>query len=114
MGLLSAATHWSYVAALESVCVDRGLPTAVFEDKQLRRQLAGIARRQPFKALKQAAPITEDILMKLVVPDKAADASPTSKVDEVNMVAAAVCCFSGFLRSGEVTFEDKDRSHQRN
>jgi hypothetical protein len=114
MGLVGAATLRSYVAALESVCVDRGLPTDIFEDKQVRRQLAGIARRQPFKALKQAAPITEDILMNLVIPDEAAEATPTGKVDEVNMVAAAVCCFSGFLRGGEVTFEDKDRSNQRN
>ena len=102
------------MAVLESVCVDRGLPIDVFEDKQVRRQLAGIARRQPFRALKQAAPITEDILMNLVILDKAIEATPTSKVDKVNMVATTVCCFSGFLRSGEVTFEDKDRLNQRN
>jgi hypothetical protein len=102
------------VAALESVCVDRGLPTDIFEDKQVRRQLAGIARRQPFKALKQAAPIIEDILINLVIPDKATEATPTSKIDKVNMVAATVYCFSGFLRSREVTFKDKDHLNQRN
>jgi hypothetical protein len=52
MGLVGAAMLRSYIAALESVCIDHGLPTVIFEDKQIRRQLAGIARRQLFKALK--------------------------------------------------------------
>ena len=55
--------------------------------------------------------IIEDILMNLVIPDKAIETTPTSKVNEVNMVTTVVCCFSGFLCSGEVTFEDKDYSN---
>jgi hypothetical protein len=93
------------------VCVDHRLPTAIFEDKQIYRQLAGIARRQLFKALKQAALIIEDILMNLVILDKATEATPTSKIDEVNRVVIVIYCFSGFLRNREVIFEDKDRSN---
>jgi hypothetical protein len=91
--------------------VDHGLPIAIFENKQIRRQLAGIVRRQLFKALKQVTLIIEDILMNLVILDKTTEATPTSKVDEVNMVIAAVYCFSGFFYSKEVIFEDKDRSN---
>ena len=46
--------------------------------------------------------------MNLVILDKAAEMTSTSKVDEVNIVTIVVYCFSGFLCSGEVTFEDKD------
>jgi hypothetical protein len=37
MGLVGAVMLCNYMAALESVCVDRGLLIAIFEDKQVYR-----------------------------------------------------------------------------
>jgi hypothetical protein len=52
--------------------------------------------------------------MNLVILDKATEATPTSKIDEINMVIVVVYCFSGFFCSKEIIFKDKDRSNQRN
>ena len=51
MGLIRAATLQSYVAALESVCMDCELPIDIFENKQVRCHLASIVRRQYLRPL---------------------------------------------------------------
>jgi hypothetical protein len=52
--------------------------------------------------------------MNLVILDKAAEATPTSKIDKVNIVAIVVYYFSGFFYNKEIIFKDKDRSNQYN
>ena len=52
--------------------------------------------------------------MNLVILDKAIEATPTSRVDKVNIITIVVYYFSGFLYSREVTFKNKDHSNQRN
>ena len=34
-------------------------------------------------------------------------------IDELNFVTAAATCYAGFMRSGEVTYEARDRSNQQ-
>jgi hypothetical protein len=50
--------------------------------------------------------------MNLVILDKATEATLISKINEVNMIVAAVYCFLGFIRSKEITFEDKYWYHK--
>jgi hypothetical protein len=49
--------------------------------------------------------------MNLVIPNKATEATPTSKIDKINIITITIYCFSGFLCNKEITFEDKDRSN---
>jgi integrase len=103
---LSPDTLQSYVSALRSVHVDRGLPTDVFEHERLQRIINGIRRATPFQAKKKAAPLTPDILTQVTHPWQ-----DSLEIDNVNLDAAFKVAFAGFLRSGE--FLNDDRLHQR-
>jgi hypothetical protein len=111
---ISADTISNYISALRSVHVDRGLPTGVFQDETLRRTIAGVRRRQPKTEADQAEPITLPVLRRLVEMD--VDTSPKSangKMDELNFNTAAMICYAGFMRSGEITYEARGRANQK-
>jgi hypothetical protein len=111
---ITADTISNYISALRSVHVDRGLGTEVFQDETLRRAIAGVRRRQPKTDVDQAEPITLPILKKLINVDVDTSHMTTDQaIDELNFVTAAVTCYAGFMRSGEITYEAKDRSNQQ-
>lgn len=113
-GQVSPDTITSYVSALRSVHVDRGLSTAVFEGELFRRAMAGIRRQHPGFTADQAAPITQPILSKILcINEDISRMEPQDRIDEVNMAAAAAVAFGGFMRSGEITYEQRELDNQR-
>ena len=99
---LSPDTIQSYVSALRSVHVDRGLSTDVFEHERLQRIINGIRRATPFTAKKKAAPLTPEILTQVTQPWR-----DSLDIDDVNLDAAFKVAFAGFLRSGEFLHDDR-------
>ena len=111
---ISADTISNYISALRSVHVDRGLVTEVFQDETLRRVIAGVRRRQPKTDADQAEPITLPILRKLVDVDvDTSNISTNQAIDKLNFATAAMTCYAGFMRSGEITYEARDRANQQ-
>jgi integrase len=97
---LSPDTLQSYLSALRSVHVDRRLPTTVFESEFVHRVLKGLRRSTPLHDKSRAAPITRPILEQILVHN-------AIDTDDINVNAAFTSAFSGFLRSGEFTQEDR-------
>jgi hypothetical protein len=111
---ITGDTIASYLSALRSVHVDRGLPTSVFDDETLKRVIAGIKRRQPHRELSQAKPITLDILeLAFSATIDLSMITENQRIDEINTTAAATVAFGGFLHSGEFTYEAKDLHNKR-
>jgi hypothetical protein len=49
--------------------------------------------------------------MNLVILDKTTKATPTSKINKINIVIIVIYCFSGFFCNKNIIFEDKDHSN---
>jgi hypothetical protein len=97
---VAASTMELYIAALRSYHVDHMFDTTVFSSDTLRRIIKG-ALHLYGKTSEPRLPITRDILAKLCARQ------PTSK-GEANMRACWLLAFAGFLRIGEVTYDNKD------
>jgi len=87
----------SYLAAIRSQHVDRGLPIKVFNLPIIRRMLDGATSLNPLlrgRGFKR--PITRDILAQIV--------APSTDIPNVNMNAAFKLAFAGFLRISEIAY----------
>jgi integrase len=104
LGRIKPETIQSYLAALRSHHIDRGLPTTVFESAHIKRLIKG-AHNLFSTPKRQRYPITKDILERILPSLEVANpVAPTpEEKDNANVHAAFCLAFSGFLRVGEIT-----------
>jgi len=95
MGRVKPETFSNYVSAIWSCYIDLGHLIAAFKDYTIKRALAGAILLFP-STKKTKLPITKDILDKIITlrPCKA----------DVNIDAAFMMAFIGFLCIGEITY----------
>lgn len=97
---LKADTIVSYLSALRSVHVDRRIATEVFDSPWLERLIKG-ARRTFVQQRKDRFPITKDVLTRIT-------STIPHTVDDINCFTAFKVAWAGFLRLGEITYEQRD------
>jgi hypothetical protein len=93
-----ASTIKAYLGHLKSLHVDADLPFDAVDSSVTQRLIRGIKRYFGDRARKPVAPITLDVLRRLV-----AVSNPGGSLDAANTDAAIKLAFSGFMRSGEFT-----------
>lgn len=99
-GQIKPATINAYVAALRSVHVDLKLPCTDFDDEFMKRLLAGINSLFPPERPTERAPMTKDVLLRLLDPCAAVG---ETQLDALHLNAAMTLAFGGFLRTAEFT-----------
>ena len=104
MGQISGTTLDSYVSALRSVHVDLNLDTSLFNSPHIMRLLTGVKNLFPHDSKRNRQAISRSLLCELL-SEKATLGE--NSIDTLNLNAAFSIAFSGFMRMGELTHNEK-------
>ncbi len=88
------------ISALRSFHVDQGWPVEIFQSESIKRLIQGASRLMS-RPQRQRLPITKDELCAIT------ETIPNSALD-YNLRACWLLAWAGFLRMGEVCWEEKD------
>jgi len=116
-GILLPDSCQNALSAIRSIHVDRGFSTEVFKSEWLARIMKGIRRVQPHHEKTQAAPLTIDILEKLVGHPSPTPLLPIQKmtassINDLNVTVASKVAYAGFLQGGEMFYDSKDLANR--
>jgi hypothetical protein len=98
--------------AIRSIHVDHSLSTKVFKNKWLAQIIKGICCVQPHLKKTQVAPLTIDILEKLVgqptpTPLLSKPKRIASAINNLNVTVALKVAYAGFLQGGEMFYKPR-------
>ena len=129
-GPLKADTITQALSAIRSVHIEQFISEEAFESPAVRRAIAGVRRVQGLKEKKKAAPLSKKQLERITSPAPVHSSNDVDHTDDdnsqdipainlsdneinrLNFDTAIKLAFAGFLRTAELTYENKDLTNK--